>query len=301
MRFEEFISAVSEAVEEQTGEEVEVRKVRKNNGVVYHGLNIIRKNFNTAPSIYLEGYYEQYEDGMEFSAIVDEIIRVDEEQAGTVNFNVMWFRNFDNIKKVLFYKLVNYEKNKELLRNMPYERYLDLAKVYYVCVNDFGRGMGTILVNNSHVECWGVCAEEIKKYAEANTEKLMPAVITPMSKVLVELMISKGLEQKDLMCFEAFEGKDTMFVASNAERLFGAAVMCYEGTFERFAKEKESDLYILPSAVHELILIPCTCCGDVDKLKEIVREVNRTQLIKEEILSDNVYLYERSSGKIRIV
>ena len=301
MRFEEFVEAVSKAVEEQTGEEVAVREVRKNNGVVYHGLNILRRNSNSAPSIYLEGYYGQYEDGMVFSAIVDEIIRIDKEHAGAVNLDVMWFKSFENIKQVVFYKLINYEKNRELLKDIPHERYLDLAKVYYVCVQNIARGMGTILVNNSHVECWGVDVEEIKQYAEANTEKLMPAVITPMSKVLIELMISRGLEQEDLMCFEAFEGKDTMFVASNADRLFGAAVMSYERAFERFAKEKESDLYILPSAVHELILVPCTCCGHVDRLKEIVREVNRTQLIKEEILSDNVYLYERGSGNIRIV
>ena len=75
--------------------------------------------------------------------------------------------------------------------------------------------------------------------------------------------------------------------------------MLFAGEFSGLAQELGSDLYILPSSIHEILLLPVSA-GKPEELAEIVKEVNRTQVQPEERLSDSVYLYDRKSGEIRI-
>ena len=91
-----------------------------------------------------------------------------------------------------------------------------------------------------------------------------------------------------------------MYVATNHSKIFGAAVMCYPNTIKEFAERMESDLFILPSSTHEVIIIVPRQVENLTELKEMVYEVNRTQLSPEEVLSDSVYFYNRKTDTITI-
>lgn len=60
-------------------------------------------------------------------------------------------------------------------------------------------------------------------------------------------------------------------------------------------------MIILPSSIHEVLLVVYEEELCMEELKEMVRHVNQTEVAKEEILSDNVYIYSRKTDKISIV
>ena len=91
-----------------------------------------------------------------------------------------------------------------------------------------------------------------------------------------------------------------MTIVSNHQKVNGAAAILYPHILENLAGREESNLYVLPSSVHEVIILPETLVPDAEFLRGLVSEVNRTQLQAPEILSDNLYYYDRNEGKVRI-
>lgn len=326
MNFEKFISEIKKMVKEYLGNEVKVedKSVLKNNGVKFTGIVILKENQNCVPNIYLNGYFEQYQRGRGICDIVCEILRYYEEHKIEKRVNIDCFSNFDSIKNKICYKLINYDKNRELLEEIPYIPYMDLAIVFYCVIDNECIGNGSILIRNEHLKKWHVNIEEVKRFAFSNTPNLLKGKITPMEDVICELMrkkvildIENSIQEQTDSCIRITEdmvepiiqemlGKiyteakgPKMYVAGNESKNFGAAVILYEKLLMDFAEKIQSDIYILPSSVHEVILIPVENETDeVQKLKDMVYEVNHTELPKEEILSDSVYLFKRSEGSI---
>ena len=326
MSFEKFIMEIKKMVKEYLGNDVRVedKSVLKNNGVKFTGIVILKQNQNCVPNIYLNGYFEQYQRGRGLSDIVCEIIRYYEEHKIEQRVNIDCFSNFDCVKNKICYKIVNYEKNKELLKEIPYIPYMDLAIVFYCVIDNECIGNGSILIRNEHLRKWDVKLKEIQACAFFNTPKILKGKITPMEDVICELIRKKMILEIESSVQEQIDSHITiseemiepiiqemlgkiyteskgpkMYVAGNESKNFGAAVILYESCLEDFAKKIQSDFYILPSSVHEVILIPVENEEDeVQKLKDMVYEVNHTELEMEEILSDSIYLYKRSESCI---
>lgn len=326
MNFENFITEIKKMVKEYLGNDVKVedKSVLKNNGVKFTGIVILKQNQNCVPNIYLNGYFEQYQRGRGLGDIVCEIIRYYEEHKIEQRVNINCFSDFQHIKNKLCYKVVNFEKNRELLKEIPYIPYMDLAIVFYCVIDNERIGNGTILIRNEHLKKWNVTIKEIQKCAFANTPQILKGKITPMEDVICDLMRKRMIldiensirEQTDShipvseeiiepIIREMLEKIYTeakgpkMYVAGNESKNFGAAVILYQSFLENFAETIQSDFYILPSSVHEVILIPVEGEEEeVEKLKNMVYEVNRTELEREEILSDSVYLYKRKENCI---
>ena len=96
------------------------------------------------------------------------------------------------------------------------------------------------------------------------------------------------------------EGKTPMYVLTNRKRCNGAACVLYEQVLENFAKKINDNLYILPSSVHEVIMIPASFAGKASQLREMVEEINATQVEDEEVLSDSVYFFNRMTKKLEL-
>ncbi len=278
MKIEEFSEVIRKALEERTGNEVIIQKVPKNNGVVLHGVNIMKPGTNVLPTLYLEPMLEKYNNGASNEEVVEQILAILKREKRTSNLDMSWFRDFESVKGKIAYKLVNYEANRELLKEVPHTRYLDLAKVYYVSVVTKELGTGTILLYNTHLELWGITREQLESLAEENTPKLFPAEIMSMSKALENVL---GQESDEAL--EAEELPD-MYIITNTKKYFGAAAMCYAEVLKQFAEQKDSDLIILPSSLHEIIILTQTMADDMKQLHETVEEVNRTQLPPDEVL-----------------
>lgn len=292
MDIKEFAEIIKERLEERTGFEVRIGEVTKNNSVTFHGINIIVPDCNVLPTIYLEPYLKDYKHGMSLDEITERIINVWEREKGHTHFDMEWFRDFEQIKVRIAYKLVNCESNRKLLEDVPHIPFLNLAKVFYVMINCEEIGSGSILIHNNHMELWGVTTEELDEIASKNTPKLFQAEIISMAAIMKEMMQDDSEELELLI-------DNKMFVVTNKERYYGAAAMCYPNIIKEFAEQKECDLIILPSSVHEVLVL--TYEGDdFERFREMVIEVNATKLLPEEVLSNSVYIYRRENNSISI-
>lgn len=299
MEYNKFCVTVKEKVKEALSESVsvEVRDITKNNSVILQGLTINTAGENISPTIYLNDFYEAYEHGMTMDTIVNEVVRIYRENRIPDRMDVSFFTDFEKVKERIAFKLVNYEKNEDLLKTVPHIRFLDLAIVFYYLMEDSTMKCATILIHNDHAKSWGKDADELWEIAKENTPKLLNCEIKDIVEVLKDMLGQSGddFSENDVLGIENSGG---MFVLSNKSKVNGAACILYRDVLDEFADEQKADLYILPSSVHEVIILPAKNCDDSPKLKQMVEEVNDTQLEEQEILSDNVYYYSRAEKKV---
>lgn len=287
MNYKEFVQAVFLKVKEAVNEDVTVsiHVAQKNNGVRRTGLMIVKEEINVSPTIYLEEYYKQYESGVGLDRIVEEVIALYEK----VRFQKPWkdqkLSSCEEVEDKIIYRLISRASNKEMLEDVPYIPYLDLAVVFYVLVEAAKYGTVTMLVRKEHLEKWNVTKEDLYWMAGKNTPKLLPYEFQTMGEVLGELKVI------------SFSGTDEiLYVLSNKIRSFGAATILYPGRLDQIGRFFGENYYILPSSVHEVILVPESEAADRAYLEGMVTEINQTMVEEEEVLSNHVYYYDREVG-----
>lgn len=298
MEYREFLENVRKEVESRYDSNVSVtlNHVMKNNGTELDGITIMEKDKNIAPTIYINSFYDRYREGVSLKAVVSEIIRIYNQNKNSININADYFENYENVRKTIVYKLVNYQKNKKLLEDVPYKRVLDLAVVFYCLIEQRKGVSATALIHNEHLKIWNVTEDEIYNDALKNTPVLLAGSIVPMSKILSEIAGTAPVDNDEKVC--EYTGEDILYVLTNSSRVNGAACILYDNLLKKFANDVHSDLYILPSSVHEVIIVPKKNAFDKSELADMVREVNEQGVSQDEILSDNVYEYNRKNGLI---
>ena len=274
----------------------------KNNDTRLTGLTIRTEASNVAPTIYLERMFERYKAGnAAIPVIVSEILSVYESHKNTMSFDASLVTDFSACKERICYKLVNADRNRELLTEAPHIIVCDdLAVIFYILVSTDKEGTATITIRHNMFDLWGVSEEELFKIALDNTQRLFRGTVMSMASVLTELLSDRMDDEDSSEFFDMFVSEDMapLYVCSNTKKLNGAGVILYKGLLREFAERTGNDFYILPSSVHETILVPVSDQMELDCLKSMVREVNATQVAPEEILSDNVYIYHRDTDKI---
>lgn len=298
MEYREFLENVRKEVESRYDSNVSVtlNHVMKNNGTELDGITIMEKDKNIAPTIYINSFYDRYREGVSLKAVVSEIIRIYNQNKNSININADYFENYENVRKTIVYKLVNYQKNKKLLEDVPYKRVLDLAVVFYCLIEQRKGVSATALIHNEHLRIWNVTEDEIYNDALKNTPVLLAGSIVSMSKILSEIAGTAPVDNDEKVC--EYTGEDILYVLTNSSRVNGAACILYDNLLKKFANDVHSDLYILPSSVHEVIIVPKKNAFDKSELADMVREVNEQGVSQDEILSDNVYEYNRKNGLI---
>lgn len=292
MSIEEFAETVREQL---TGKiegitEIEIKQVLKNNSVTLWALLFKDEKSNITPSIYLEPFHTKYEMGMEMDDIVTMLVDCYQDARINEQVDFAFFRDWDTIKSRVAYRLINRDRNAELLKQIPHKEVLDLAKVYYVAVQECN---GSVLIYNTHLDMWGIDTEELEAIADENTPVLCPVCVDSIWDVVNEMM-------KDLPAEDEQESQE-MLIMSNSNKVHGAAAILYPGSMEQMADRLQSDFYILPSSIHETIVLSAKEDNSPEHLLEMVREVNSTMVCKEEILGDNVYFYDRELKELKIV
>ena len=191
----------------------------------------------------------------------------------------------------IIFKLINTEKNRELLRDVPYIPFHDLSIVFQCLVSEERFGNASILIHNVHLQLWKVNARELYECALENTPLLQGYELADMNTVLEEMKALGGIDDEEI---EDMQQEVPMYVLSNKSRINGASCILYKDILKDFAMVVDKDLYVLPSSIHEVILLPSDGTQESEQLKEMVREINQSQVEKEEVLSDSVYYYRRS-------
>lgn len=299
MDMEQFAEIIKEKLEQQGRfEKVRLQNVLKNNGVMFCGLLLHSSGNNLVPTIYLESFFEAYEDGADMEEIVGKILEA-YESTPSEGVDMTFFQDFSIVKDRLCMKLVNREANVELLRQIPYREFLDMAVVYYVDYYDPKIGAGTIPVYSSHMKAWGVTEEELWEAANINTPERRPGKIESLEDILAEMLAEQG-DAASERCICMGKSSLPMLVITNEDRMYGAVVVLYSRMLKQAADKIGSDLFILPSSLHEVIAIPSTEGRKAAELKEMVMDVNRNALRADEMLSDNVYIYKREWDRLEI-
>ncbi|MDE7478007.1 MAG: hypothetical protein K2M91_08660, partial [Lachnospiraceae bacterium] len=302
MEFANFTTLVREEVERRTGDcyRVRLNDVRKNNGVVLRGLTVMQDDSNISPTIYLNNYYEEYTNGRATLVnIVNDVMDTYHRNKVNQSVDMRYFLNYESVRQHIVYKLVNTEKNKALLEDIPHIEFLDLSIVFQCMIAQEELGTASILIHNVHLKLWDVTVEKLYQAAKENTQRLQKYEIKSMAEVLCEIMKAENPETfHEDDCTEAFSDSVPMYVLSNKSRVEGAACMLYPNLVQDFANVIDSSFYIIPSSIHELLLLPTEHTEESEEIKNMIKEINDTQVKTEEILSYSLYFYDKEEGKI---
>ncbi len=303
MEFSSFTMFVREEVDKRTEDCYKVRldDVRKNNGVVLRGLTVTQDDSNISPTIYLNSYYEEYIKGRATLVnVVNDVMDTYRRNKVNQSVDMRYFLNYESVKERVIYKLVNTEKNKELLEDVPHIEFLDLSIIFQCLVAQEDLGRASILIHNVHLKLWEVSVDTLYQAAKENTQRLQEYEIKGITEVLRDIMCAEEVENiADEDCISAFSGSVPMYVLSNKNRVEGAACMLYPNLIRDFAEAIQSSFYIIPSSIHELLLLPTEHLEESQEIKHMIREINDTQVSVEEILSYSLYLYDKEEQRIR--
>lgn len=306
MTMEAFAGTVKAAMENVygAGYYVKLQEVIKNNNRSLTGLCILKDGGNMAPTIYLDGFFAEYKKGTCLEQICNEVSRIYEENKVKKDFDVSGIMDYDQMKDRICYKLVNAKKNQKLLTDAPHIIFHDLAIIFYILVSRDTAGTGTITVRNNIKDMWAVDADELYLIALRNTQRLFRGKVNTMTSVISEIFSDSMDDEFAEQFYDIAANEDDMvpmYVVTNADKINGAGVILYDNLLKEFAERIKSDFFILPSSIHEVLFVPAFSGADEKELVTMVREVNATQVEEDEILSDNVYRYNRATDRVEMV
>lgn len=301
MEYESFITEVKECVAQLCpNNDVRLEKIMKNNSCELDGLVIRRKGVDVAPTIYLNSYYSDYLNGRTIENIAAEIVEIDCRSRLDISIDIEEYRNFKIMKNRIMYKLISFEKNTTLLEKIPYRKYLDFAIVYYCIAMESDGSCATWVITNDFLNIWNVDEDVLFETASENTDSYMPVEIKSMPEILKELMPDTYTCELSDYYEDNIDGRPMMYVATNRQKLFGAGVILYPDVLINFARQYGS-FYMLPSSIHEVIFVPDDGTINYEELKNMVQEVNSTQVQVHEFLSNMIYFYDSHTKELYIL
>ncbi len=295
MNYESFLKTIHSMVQTRLGKDTKVslRRIPKNNGIMMDGLSFKKSDAKLSPTVYLNAYYNEAEEGIPLSVITDQIIMVYETNPGFSDSRYDELINFDAIQDKIAYRLINASKNRKLLSTIPHIPYLDLAIVFYLILGDNPIGQMTTLIHNDHLLMWNTSIEEIIMLARKNTPILLPHHISSMESILKNTEINELLDLNELPSIG-------LYVLTNSRGINGASCILYPQVLKDFAEDLGKDLIVIPSSIHEVLLTPANLIFTFDELNEMVRSINQSDVPAEDCLSDHIYYFSRSKGYLSL-
>lgn len=312
MEYEQFINDLKKELEfKLTDKIIKVNKVIKNNSLELDGISILSNDNNLAPTIYANEYYDMFVEGTCMEEIIDKIVEIYENSEINIDEEVELLNiNFENMQDSITYQIVNYGKNKKLFKQFVHYKFLDLAYVFYWVVKVKDDKFAMVRITNEDFKKMNITKRKLLNISKINTERLFPPKIDNMKRIIKKIFESDlklfmneqefEMFYKEVLSNEINTKSAEMFVISNNSGVNGASVMMYKNFLKNFANKIQKNLYILPSSIHEIIILPCNNNFNIDFLSEIVCDVNRTKVPIDEILSDKVYYFDRKKDIIQI-
>lgn len=293
---ERLVKAVEERVVSK-GYVVSFAENKKNNVGIKPGIIIRRKGDSTGVVVYVDGYVSDIEAGMlSADRAADEIteqIEDGEVVAGYSEANnfAKMLRSKESILENARYLLVNKKWNETELVSYPHKDYLDLVVLYEVRNKNASM---SVKITNDIMQNSGIAFEELDKAADNNRDSY---VLQDMFSAMASLMPISMEEIEEMRRAQA--GDPQMYVLTNEWKVKGASVLLYPELIEDIAQKENSDLIVIPSSIHEVLIIKASGMNK-DDLSQMVQEVNSQQVDEQERLSDHVYFYKRGSLQITL-
>lgn len=302
MNYEIFKEVVTESFpdylpEQYRGMELTVNPVQKINKTL-DGLNLIDGSRNVSPTIYINDMYEHYKDCGDLKEAI-------QTAAEKMSHALELYREAPQIdmseaKDSIVFQLINTEQNRDMLAQTPHRDFQDLSIIYRWVVKMDEEGIQSIIVKNDLAEKLGLSEEQMFKLAVENTKRILPPCVKSMNDVICEIFMKDGMPREIAeMVIGEISQDQMMWVITNDRGINGAVSMLYEENLHTLAGKLESDLYILPSSVHEVIAVSASM-GEPEQLAEMVAEINMAQVSLEERLSNQVYHYDKDLRKLTL-
>ena len=303
MNYEIFKEVVAEKFMDYLPEQykdmrLDVHAVDKVN-MTMDGLTLMGDEVKVSPTIYINDMYEQYEHTDNLQEVLQTAAdKMDHAMREAQNITPII--DLETVKDNLVFQLVNTEQNKQLLADIPNRQFQDLSIIYRWVVKVDEEGIQSTVIHNSLVKQIGLSEEEMFKLAVDNTRRIFPPTIRSMNDVIRDMFMKDGMppEMADMMIGEMPQ-EQTMWIISNDRGINGAISMLYEDQLHALAENLETDLYIMPSSLHEVIAVSCNM-GDPNELAQMVAEINMDQVAIDERLSNQVYHYDKDLRKLSL-
>lgn len=257
----------------------------------YEAITVTPEGSNIGVNIGIDKFYEALDNGKTYDEVLNKAVEVVENGISQrPDFDINSLSDYSQMKEKLAMEVVSAETNKEMLETVPHQNIEDMAVVYRFVLSSDDDGRASILVTNQLIENMGVTPEQLHADAMENAPVIKPIEIKGMSEVMAEML---GIEQAEMMgIFPVAPEDEKIYVATVPDKVHGAGVLAYQNFMDQAAERAGGDFYLLPSSVHEVILIPDKGDGDFKELESMVQEVNATQVDTKDQLSDHVYHYD---------
>lgn len=288
MDFNEFQNQIlQEAKDRMWGVQVEIRPVEKLQGESYTGLSIQPNDSPMAATLNLDTVYSQMVDqGKSFQEVADDLIsHVADIIVDMPKIDVNDITNYDQMKNTLVVQVIPTDRNAEMLADIPHKNIEDMSLVYRMQIDQNENGTSSVLITNAMLENYGVTVDQLHQDAMDAAVINNPATFRSMQEVLSDLM---GMPAEMMLPMDGPQ----MYVASVENSLNGAGVIAYPDFMNQVAEQVGGDFFVLPSSVHEVLVIPDDGSIDRHDLESMVREVNASEVLPKDQLSDNVYHYD---------
>lgn len=298
MTQEKFRELLAEEVSSRLGAETEISytKIRKNNGAMWDAMLIRKGDCRVATTIYPDACYAKYRKGIPVRELAEGILGEYARMLETVEAQKGFFRNYEEVRARIYLRLVSAGRNAEQLQKMPFRRWYDLALVCYYRMPTEYMERGTIQIQNMHLENWGVTAEQLLGDALQNTTR----DLHPEIRNLQEVLFSLGAAEMEGLGPVKYMKELPLYVLSGEEQYLGAVCIALPGMAGKISEKLKGDFVMIPSSIHECLLLPDNGMRHADELNAMIREVNLTQLMPEDVLSDHIYHYHCASGRFDI-
>lgn len=244
------------------------------------------------PTVYLDEMYKQYTSGKNFDSVVEDAAKkmiIGYEQIPNVDV-----KNIMRDKRKITFQLINTAENQKMLADIPHREFNDLSIIYrYIIDSETDKGVQSFVITNKVAAELKLNEKELYNLAMTNTKKLFPPVVHTMQDLLAQM----GMSSIDLSV------PVPMYIITNECNVHGATSMLYDDVIYDLANKLDTNLYLLPSSIHEVIAIPFNSKSfskSLKDLEEMVYAVNMDQVDVSDRLSNEVYFYDKKTRKLSL-
>lgn len=295
MDFTLFSNIIVEKIQERLGEEyiVQIGMIEKNRGVNKKVVEITKKYSGISVEISLKELYTKCKTVQDAEICAEVILQLYREQKSRqleVESTVDSIVNWNVIRRQIYPMLVSKEKNHHMLEQSFHIPVMDLAVVFYIRLSN-RTGDYTMKISKRMLRSWNISKEEFLITVGENMQTDGYEIVD------MEEFLENALREKNENG-EKRHGK--MAILTNNQRYLGAVGMLNKSLLSEHAEKMEGNLIILPSSIHETLLVRDDKSVPVEMLNEMISQINESCVDETEILSDHAYYYDREKNEIRI-
>ena len=290
MELKAFADIVSEGIQKVMGEDYSISVVEKFKNKI--GIEFVKKSEASLQThtVHIQDLLGEYNKKDDIETIVQEVISRYNRSLEAASEVYQLDFELEQCRNRVIYRLMSRERNQKLLDGTPYIPFLDMAITFHIVVSLNKRYVQTIRISEKIQKRWGVSVEQLLKMASANTENILPLEITSLDKMVEKYINVEKRPPKHPQDLD-------MIVITNCIGIYGAAAILYKDLMQSLADELNCDLYVVPSSVHEMIVIPAEDKELYEMLSSLVKEVNTQCVDPDEILADRVFIYMREENR----